>query len=38
VLEPWDHGTVVRATRFRTYFDLNVVRVEEDPQMTFDAG
>jgi ribosomal protein S18 acetylase RimI-like enzyme len=37
VLEPWDHGTVLRATRYPTYFDLNVVRVEEDPQMSVDA-
>jgi GNAT superfamily N-acetyltransferase len=37
VLEPWDHGTVVRATRYPSYFDFNVVRVEEDPQMTVDA-
>jgi predicted GNAT family acetyltransferase len=37
VLEPWDHGTVVRATRYPTYFDFNAVRVEEDPQMGVDA-
>lgn len=33
VLEPWEHGTVVRATRFPTYFDLNAVRVEDDVRM-----
>jgi len=33
VLEPWEHGTVVRATRYPSYWDLNVVRVEDDPQM-----
>jgi GNAT superfamily N-acetyltransferase len=37
VLETWDHGTVVRATRYPSYFYLNVVRVEEDPQMSVDA-
>jgi GNAT superfamily N-acetyltransferase len=34
VVQPWDHGTVVRATRFPSYFDFNVVRVEEDPRMS----
>jgi GNAT superfamily N-acetyltransferase len=33
VVQPWDHGTVVRATRFPSSFDFNVVRVEEDPRM-----
>ena len=28
VVEPWAHGTVVRATRYASYFDFNVVRVE----------
>jgi ribosomal protein S18 acetylase RimI-like enzyme len=37
VLEPWAHGTVVRATRHPSYFDLNVVRVEEDPAMSVEA-
>jgi hypothetical protein len=37
VLEPWEHGTVVRATRHPSYFDFNVVRVEEDPGMSVDA-
>jgi ribosomal protein S18 acetylase RimI-like enzyme len=36
VLEPWAHGTVVRATRFPSYYDFNVVRVERDPQMSVD--
>ena len=31
VIEPWSHGTVVRATRYPSYWDYNVVRVEEDP-------
>jgi ribosomal protein S18 acetylase RimI-like enzyme len=34
VLEPWDHGTVLRATRYPSYFDFNQVRVEKDPGMT----
>ncbi len=37
VLEPWSHGTVVRATRYPSYFDFNVVRVAEDPAMSVDA-
>ena len=36
VLEPWAHGTVVRATSRPTYWDFNVVRVEEDPAMTVE--
>lgn len=36
VLEPWAHGTVVRATSRPTYWDFNVVRVEDDPAMTVD--
>jgi GNAT superfamily N-acetyltransferase len=34
VLEPWSHGTIVRATDFPSYYDFNVVRVESDPHMT----
>lgn len=34
VIEPWAHGTVVRATRYPDYFDLNAVRVEDDPAMS----
>ena len=37
VLEPWAHGTVLRATRFPDYYDFNVVRVEQDPSMSVDA-
>jgi ribosomal protein S18 acetylase RimI-like enzyme len=33
VFEPWAHGTVVRASRYPSYYDFNVVRVEEDPAM-----
>jgi ribosomal protein S18 acetylase RimI-like enzyme len=36
VLEPWEHGTIARATRYPSYFDFNVVRVEEDPEMSAD--
>ncbi len=32
-IEPWAHGTVVRATEYPGYHDFNVVRVEEDPGM-----
>jgi len=37
VLKPWAHGTVARATRCPSYFDFNVVRVEEDPAMSVEA-
>jgi hypothetical protein len=36
LLEPWAHGTVVRATRYPRYFNLNLVRVEEDPAMSVE--
>lgn len=34
VIEPWAHGTVVRATRFPGYFDFNSVQVRDDPGMS----
>jgi len=34
LIEPWEHGAVVRATRYPDYYDLNAVRVEEDPGMS----
>lgn len=37
VIEPWAHGTVVRATRYPSYFDYNVVRVEDDAGLGVDA-
>jgi GNAT superfamily N-acetyltransferase len=37
VLRPWAHGTVARATHMPDFFDLNVVRVEEDPAMDAQA-
>ena len=33
VVEPWEHGTVMRATRYPSYYDFNVVSVEGDPGM-----
>jgi ribosomal protein S18 acetylase RimI-like enzyme len=36
VFEPWEHGTVVRATRYPQYWDYNVVRVEEEPAMSVE--
>jgi GNAT superfamily N-acetyltransferase len=37
VIEPWAHGTVLRASRYPTYWDFNVVRVEEDPKLSVEA-
>jgi len=37
VQEPWAHGTVVRATRHPSYWEFNLVRVEEDPAMSVEA-
>ena len=37
VIEPWAHGTVLRATRHPTFWDFNVVRVEEDPKLSAEA-
>jgi GNAT superfamily N-acetyltransferase len=37
VLAPWEHGTVVRATRYPGYFDFNLVRVEDDARLSVDA-
>ena len=34
MLEPWAHGTVVRATRCPSYYSLNLVRVEDEPGMS----
>jgi ribosomal protein S18 acetylase RimI-like enzyme len=31
VVEPWEHGTVVRSTWAPDYWDFNTVRVERDP-------
>jgi ribosomal protein S18 acetylase RimI-like enzyme len=37
VIEPWAHGTVVRATRHPTYYDFNVLRVEEELDLDVPA-
>ncbi len=37
VVEPWAHGTVIRAAAFPGWFAFNLVRVEDDPAMTVDA-
>jgi GNAT superfamily N-acetyltransferase len=36
LIEPWAHGTVVRASRYPTYHDYNLVRVEENPDLSAD--
>ncbi len=36
VTTPWAHGTVLRATAYPSYYDYNVVRVEQDPGMTVE--
>lgn len=36
LIEPWEHGTIVRASRFPNYWDFNLVRVEDDPGMSAD--
>jgi GNAT superfamily N-acetyltransferase len=37
LLDPWEFGTVVRATRYPSYFDFNKVRIERDPGMSVEA-
>jgi hypothetical protein len=37
VFDPWEFGTVVRATRYPGYFDFNVVRIEREPAMSIQA-
>jgi GNAT superfamily N-acetyltransferase len=37
VVEPWSHGTVLRATRWPSYYDFNLVRVEEFPAPEVEA-
>jgi ribosomal protein S18 acetylase RimI-like enzyme len=34
VIEPWEHGTVYRATRYPSYYDFNVVWVDGDPELS----
>ncbi len=35
-IEPWEHGTVFRASRYPSYFDFNVVRVATTPGMSVE--
>jgi GNAT superfamily N-acetyltransferase len=37
VIEPWEHGTVVRASRYPSYFDYNAVCVEGNAGMDVGA-
>jgi GNAT superfamily N-acetyltransferase len=37
VIEPWEHGTVVRASRYPSYFDYNAVCVERDAGLDVGA-
>jgi ribosomal protein S18 acetylase RimI-like enzyme len=34
VVEPWEHGTVYRATRYPGYYDINVVWIAGDPRLS----
>jgi GNAT superfamily N-acetyltransferase len=36
VVEPWEHGSVVRATSYPDYWDFNLIRVEDDPGMSVE--
>lgn len=36
VIEPWEHGTVFRATHYPTFYDYNVVWVDGDPGLSAD--
>jgi hypothetical protein len=36
VLKPWAHGTILRATRYPSYFAYNLVRVERASGMSVD--
>jgi len=36
-IEPWEHGVVVRASRYPDYWDFNLIRVEDDPGMGAEA-
>ncbi|HEX4435793.1 MAG TPA: GNAT family N-acetyltransferase [Solirubrobacteraceae bacterium] len=33
-VEPWEHGTVIRAARYPTYYMFNAVLVEDEPGMS----
>jgi ribosomal protein S18 acetylase RimI-like enzyme len=34
LIEPWAHGTVIRAASYPTYYMFNAVRVEDEPGMS----
>jgi GNAT superfamily N-acetyltransferase len=36
-IEPWEHGTIYRMSRYPSYFDFNTVRVRDDPRMSVEA-
>jgi GNAT superfamily N-acetyltransferase len=36
-IEPWEHGTVYRASRYPRYWTFNLVRVRDDPGLSADA-
>ena len=36
-MAPWDHGTIMRASRYPSYWDFNLVQVEGDPEMSVEA-
>jgi GNAT superfamily N-acetyltransferase len=37
LIMPWDHGTVLRASRYPSYYDLNLVRVEGTPKIGLEG-
>jgi ribosomal protein S18 acetylase RimI-like enzyme len=36
-VEPWQHGAILRASRYPTYYEYNLVRVEDDPGLDVAA-
>jgi GNAT superfamily N-acetyltransferase len=36
LIMPWEHGTVLRASRYPAYYDLNLVRVEGTPEIRLE--
>jgi ribosomal protein S18 acetylase RimI-like enzyme len=37
-IEPWEHGTVYRSTRYPRYFSANLVTVKDDPALSVLRG
>lgn len=33
LVEPWEHGTIVRCARYPTFYEYNLVRVEDEPDL-----